>query len=377
MASIQPRGERFQLRVKHALLHKPFFWTFDTESEARAYGEQLEAMLARGIVPVDLAMPSGGGSKDLTLLTRLIKDYEAAAPVAPTDLELLGTISREMGGVRVHDIVYRWVEDYVRDLKIKRNLAPGSIRKRVGTLARVLDWHHRQTTGRDQVNPFRLLPVGYSSYTPAESAKVEPKFDVKRDRRLTVAEDASIRLALSGVKAEGKERALKSDPAFILLYDVLTDAGLRLSEAFKLPVSALQVQSGVLRLSGSRGHRGAEKPRVVPLKPALREKLTKWCEGRVGLMFPFWDGTPEGVKACSKRLTVRFGTLFDYAEVKDLTAHDLRHEAACRWFELKTGEGRWTLSDVEVCRLMGWSNLSMALRYASLRGEDLVARLRA
>jgi hypothetical protein len=38
MASIQNRAGKWQLRVVHKLLPKPFFDTFLDEAEARAYG---------------------------------------------------------------------------------------------------------------------------------------------------------------------------------------------------------------------------------------------------------------------------------------------------------------------------------------------------
>ena len=96
---------------------------------------------------------------------------------------------------------------------------------------------------------------------------------------------------------------------------------------------------------------------------------------RVGLLWPYWNGTPEDLDPATRRLSARFASLFRYADVPALTEHDLRHEATCRWFELRDPAGRWVFSDVEIARIMGWSNLSMALRYASLRGEDLAARL--
>lgn len=66
------------------------------------------------------------------------------------------------------------------------------------------------------------------------------------------------------------------------------------------------------------------------------------------------------------------------AQVHGLAEHDLRHEATCRWFELRRpGGGGWVFSDIEICRIMGWSDPKMALVYASLRGEDLAARIGA
>ena len=79
MASIQKRGERFQLRVKHKLLPRPFFFTFDTEDEARTYGSQLEALLKRGIVPQELLVKPQPA--DDPLLTRVASDYSSQFPV--------------------------------------------------------------------------------------------------------------------------------------------------------------------------------------------------------------------------------------------------------------------------------------------------------
>jgi integrase len=67
--------------------------------------------------------------------------------------------------------------------------------------------------------------------------------------------------------------------------------------------------------------------------------------------------------------------LFEYAGVTDFTEHDLRHTATCNWFMLRDQTGRWMFSDVELCRIMGWTSTRMAVRYASFRAEDLSARL--
>ena len=95
----------------------------------------------------------------------------------------------------------------------------------------------------------------------------------------------------------------------------------------------------------------------------------------MGLLWPYWSGDAADLAPATRRLSARFASLFRYAGLADITEHDLRHEAACRWFEMRDAAGRWVFSDVEVARIMGWASLAMALRYASLRGEDLAARL--
>ena len=71
--TVRQRGKRAELRVKHALLPRPFYFTFDTEAEARSYGEQLDALLARGIVPHE--MLAVDARADDPLLIEVIRAY--------------------------------------------------------------------------------------------------------------------------------------------------------------------------------------------------------------------------------------------------------------------------------------------------------------
>ncbi len=372
------------MRVRHKLLPKPFFHTFDNEADARRYGEQLEALLARGVVPVELMQPKV--QRDEPMLAAVIAQYLRFASPAPTDIELLTLLHRRVDSIRVVNITVQWVEQFIHNMKIKDNYAPGTIRKRVESLGRVLDWHFRRVTeagAHPPANPFRLMPRGYSVYTQrdkdalAESGQGEVKHDVSRNRRLAAHELQAILAALDGVKRPDRERALTVEPAFVLLFQLIVNTGLRLSEAYRLRVEQVDLQRNVLNVEGSKGHRGKLKPRVVPLVPMLRSMLASQVTGQEphALVFPFWDGTEEGRPRAKTRLAMRFRSLFNYAALVDFTEHDLRHEATCRWFEMRDARGGWLFSEVEVCKIMGWSDTRMALRYASLRGEDLAARL--
>ncbi len=384
--NVQQRGEKHQLRVKHRLLPKAFFFTFDTEPEARAYGDQLQRLLDGGVVPLELLEQQAAGARRTAgpLVIEAIRAYLKTGSVTDSDDALLGQMLPELAGVRVGHLTYAWAAEYVSDLKLKRNLAPSSIRKRVGVLARVIDAHHRLAALPGQqppANALRLLPRGYSTYSSADAAKLEAqdkgaRRDVQRDRRLTPDEEARVRAALAGEKRPDRERALEPDPELRMLFDLVVDTGLRLREAYRLRADQVDLKHGLLHVEGSKGHRGVVKPRAVPLKAALLAKLRQYLRGRVGLLFGFWDGSPDDLDKCTRRLSARFSTLFSYAQVDNVTEHDLRHEATCRWVELRSAGGGWVFSDVEVCRIMGWRDPRMMLRYASLRGEDLAARLR-
>lgn len=379
MPSIQKRGNSYQLRVKSKLLPKPFFQSFPTFEQADTFGRTLESLLDRGIVPQELLNQKPAGQRMVDVIDAYIED----ASVTDSDKALLKVVGEEVIGLRMQDLDYAWAEAYVSTLKRVQNLAPGTIRKRVGVLGRVTHWSLTKGGQGTTANPFRLLPVGYSAYS-AKDVKVLPagkalKRDVERNRRLTPAEEVAIRQALSGVKREGHQRALEPDPDFTLLFALILDTGLRLKEAYRLRQGQIDLAKGIINVEGSKGHRGKLKPRTVPLKPSLADALSRFANREakpLSLLFPYWDGEYSGEYRATSKLSARFSKLFEYAGVDDFTEHDLRHEACCRWVELKDAAGRWTFSDVEVCRIMGWSNYSMILRYASLRGEDLAARLR-
>ena len=381
--NVQARGKRHQLRVTHDLLPKAFFATFEGEREARDYGEQLHALLDRGVVPQELlaATPKG----DDPLLIEVIRSYTKAAPITASDDALLGQMLSELVGTRVNGVTHLWVDQYVKNLKLKRAkpIAPSTIRKRIGALGRVLDWHWRRVTPQDKLppaNPFRLLPRGFSLYSQGEAKELAKsdrvaKRDQVRNRRLAPGDEDRILAALAGLKRPDRERALVADPAFTMLFRLIVATGMRLREAYRLRADQIDLKRRLIHVEGSMGHRGAIKPRLVPMTSELNEMLRPWCEGRVGLLFPFWNGAEDDLKKATARLSARFRVLFDYAGVDDMTEHDLRHEATCRWVVMRQPGGGWVFSDVEICRIMGWTSTDMMLTYASLRGEDLAARL--
>ena len=125
--NVQARGSRHQLRVMHGLLPRAFFATFETEREARDYGDQLHAMLDRGVVPQELVAAAPKG--DDPLLMEVIRQYTKAAPITASDDALLSQMMPELVGTRISTITYLWVDRYVRDLKLKRSkpIAPSTI----------------------------------------------------------------------------------------------------------------------------------------------------------------------------------------------------------------------------------------------------------
>lgn len=384
MASITKRGNAWQVRIENKILPKTIFATFDSEPEAAAYARYIEDMLHRGVVPLELL--ERDLAKNGPKLDKLIYNFINDGKAAETDVATLKLLIAEVGKARTNEVTARWSDAWIRDMKQIDHKAPGTIRKRVGALARVLDDYIRNMTKHGDVavaNPLRMLPAGYSQYNKADASSLremgrEVKTDVSRDRRLHPDEVQRIRAALLGEKNPLRQRPLAIDHEFLLFFDLILNHGLRLRETYRLRCDQIDTSKYLMRVEGSKGKAGTLKPRAVPIVPALRSRIAAFISGRDGLVFSFWDGdaADESLKLTTGRLSQRFSALFRYVAVDDLTEHDLRHEACCRWITMKALSGvGWAWSEVEICKILGWTDTKMFLRYASLRGEDLADRM--
>ncbi|MGJ7541559.1 tyrosine-type recombinase/integrase [Variovorax sp. LT1R16] len=331
--TIQERNGRHQLRVKSKLLPGGMvFYTFDTHEEADAYGQHLRKMLKKGVVPA--AILEKVARVDDPLVLEVIREYSKSNAIPDSDEKLLDVIVHHVPGVRMSAITTRWVDEYVRARKLVDNNAPSTIRKKVGLMARIVDWHLRLVTPKDKpipINPLRTLPRGYAVYNREDVKNLGEglvaKRDVERNRRLEESEAAAIRAVLGGLPRTERHGALQARPDHLMLFNLIVDTGLRLLEAYSLRSDQLELERGFIHVDGSKGRNGVLKPRTVPLK---REQLKVYSEGKVGRLFPFWDGTKEGKKIATRDLVQVFGRAFAFAGVEDLKEHDLRHEACCR-----------------------------------------------
>lgn len=222
--NIQERDGRYQLRIKHKLLGRPYFSTFDSEKEAEEYRDTLKSYLKRGIVPRGI-QPDEPSVVD-PLVAEVIRSYEKLGPITPFDGEMLSATMGDFLGVRVSSLTAEWVDVFIKNLKMVANNSPGTIRKKVGVYGRILDWHIRRTTAhgvQKAVNPFRALPRGYSTYTADEASALnkaaekqrsndssskaskpkKAKRDQSRERRLGLGEGDRIEMALLGQRLPG------------------------------------------------------------------------------------------------------------------------------------------------------------------------------
>lgn len=401
MASVRrtPRG-RYELTIRNRLLPKPVYLTFDTEPEARAYGDQVDRLLAAGVVPTDLVRQDVQ-PKHTERLRYIIGAWMASGQPSASDMDLLALLQVELGRVVIADVTYAWAEAWVRAMKLDqdKNYAPSTIRKRIGALSRCLDWWLRQAKDVNFGNPLKLLPRGLAAYSSKDGQDVAAlnaaaaedggksirvRVDVHRERRLRPGEFDKITAALAGAQRPDRERPLSGEdrPALAMLFTLIVWTGLRLREAYTLARGQVNLEARKIAVSTSKQWHGRVKWRDVPIRPELLAPLAQYLQslpddGAQQLIFPFWGGDPAELAKVTGRLSARFRTVFEYAGCDGLTEHDLRHEATCRWYEMRDPRtGGWLLREVEIPAILGWAPGSkMPQRYASFRAEDLAARM--
>jgi integrase len=325
------------------LLPAPVWLTFPDEQTGDAAVKIIEAKLDLGIVPPELV----SDTKGKYTVADMIDLYRGAVAIADTEGPALTIVRNQIGTVMLDDVNYVWVEAWVAAMKARR-LAPGTIRKRVGSFSRVLNW--AVTKGYVASNPTSALTKGYAKYPDGSVV------DTHRDRRLSEDEEAAVREVLSK-KRGGEERTL--------LFDLALETAMRMSEMLWLKWDQIDLKRRTIFLDKTKNG----KKRQVPMSSVVTRLLGGKKQG--GPLFS-WFIPPEKK---IRRRTVRddmssyFGEVFAEAGCPDETFHDLRHEATSRLFE------RTKLSDVEIMKITGHSSPQMLARYANLRASDLAQKL--
>lgn len=384
---LKPSG-KWEIGLRHpSLPGGRKYFSFDTEQEAITYSSQWKMMKQAELPPPsELTKPTTPG--DSVRLMRVLGEWEESGFAAPSQVGTLKKISTEVGSTRLLDADYKWLTGYLRQLKVEKNLSPMSIKHRIQALSRAIDEYLRHNPGVGHSNPVKLLPRGYSGYTDVDAKLVKArggkvKVTNVRDRRLEPGEHEKIVQVLSGYEHPDKDRGLqlKGGNALLTLYLLILNTGLRLQEAFMLKRNQIDMDGKVIRVQNSKQWRGGISYRDVPMRPEVHRALVAYMATRPMLpgawFFPFMEEEGvKGLKTVSQRLSARFTTAFAYMGIEGLHEHDLRHEATCRWLELKDAGGRDMFRLEELNKIMGWKPGSMmAQRYASFRGVDLAQRL--
>lgn len=370
--------------IRRKTLPGPIYLTFPSESEARSYCAQAEAMIDAGNIPhelLDFAKPKAARRDKpepmMAMISQAIREYLLGYHVTDGDIQWLNVLQSEIGTRAVGEVTVQWAMELVRGYKLERNLTPATIRHRIGALRRCLDWH--VTMGNLPLNPLKLLPERYATYNDAERAVVgeedAPDADNARSRRLEDGEEERIRKVLSGdkdyLKELGVERGIRpeSQEQITLIFELAIETAMRMREMFTLTWEQIDLDRRTIFLDRTKNGDN----RQVPLSSVALSVVRKFrTTDSKGIVFPmFWNGDMDkpALRAASNRLSKRWTTVARLAKCDDLHFHDLRHEATSRLFE------RTTLSDVQISRITGHRDPRMLRRYANLRASNLAEML--
>lgn len=367
MSSIkQLKSGNFQLRVQSKLLPLGFYYdTFSSREEAQEYGDRFEALLKQKIVPAALLEKKPAVTS--WMLSRCIAEYAGEGYIASSEIKVLDTIRPSLATESTAGLNYAWCHQWVLRMKREENLAPSTIRHRVGALRRCLDWVVRAHPEVLVTNPLGNMKRGFATYTPDDEKflkKVgkETKLSADRNRRMHEEEEPKI---LAVLEKMPEERAF-----FILALET----AMRMREIYCLTIDQVSIEKKTVSLKKTKNG----DTREVPLPSPARALLTKYMsenadaiKARKGILFPFWNGkkSDADLDATTSELSRTFRRVFAAAKIEDFVFHDIRHEATCRLF-LKS-----TLSDTLIAKITGHRDPRMLKRYASLRGSDLADRL--
>lgn len=399
--AVRPHGKKFQVRIIDKRLPKgKHFRSFASSTDADHYEKEVLASLNRGVVPAfileeDSPVNAGQSYVKSGMLSDLVAAYrEHNASISATDRDLCQILTHYINKTKIQDVTYPWLESFAKFLRVDENLAPNSIRGRVGCLGRAWRWYHAANE-IDAPDPWEKLPEGYSIVTSKKEIEQilesggEIKDGAPRNRRLAPGEYEAIIDVLDGKKVQDDvKQPLIANPEMRALFILITNTGMRLREAYRLRVSSLVESDGVERslaiVQTTKGHRGKVPTREVPILKIVKRELNPWIE-QLGegadLLFPgIWDGSnvEEDLRKTSNSIARKFKNVFKQAGANDLNEHDLRHEATCRWFTLKDPDsGGWFYNQYEIMDFMGWTSPNMISRYLSLRGSSASRAARA
>lgn len=339
---------------KKGLLPKPISLTFYDEKEGDEYCAHLEKLLAKGIVPDAFKNKTA----QINTISDSIKEYRDAVTITDDDHAILGGLSRTIGKKDLDKVDYKWAESWVKDMQMDE-LSPSTIRKKVGALARCLDWVLRREDTMLGANPLRVLPNRYSTTR-------DGKKDIERDRRLKDGEEARILAILNKEKPEGRERALALPHAEALrvMFVLALETAMRMRETYTLTKEQIDVQGRTIHLDKTKNG----DSRQVPMSSVAVLVITNYLNALEGSnLFPFWDGSFDAhkLRATSGRLSQQWSRIFDAAKCPDITYHDLRHESVSRMFE------RTKMTEVKIAKISGHSSTKMLMRYTHLRASAL------
>lgn len=335
MASIFKRTDStgrttFQVKIRRAG-HPALSRTFPSRALAEQWAGEHETQIARG------AMVDPAAARAVTMRTLFIRYMAEVTPRKKGAnqeryvlLALAGSKLAEYSpGTLTPAAVREW-----RDARLSE-VAPATVNRGLAVLSHVIEHARKEWSIGLPVNPV--------------SEVSRPRNPRGRSRRLIGEEEARLLKACGGGRAGGA--AYLRDVVLLAL-----ETAMRRSELLALRWEDIDLDRATAQLHDSKNG----EPRTVPLSQRARAHLREIRPNAgVGRVWP--EATGTGVLQAFRRATRRAG-------LADLRLHDLRHEAASRFFE----KG---LNVMEAASVTGHKDLRMLKRYTHLDASKLALKL--
>jgi integrase len=373
-------GKSFELRITHPKLDKPAYRTCSTLLEAQQVGTQALRALDAGQIPAWLYPQD---QKPIQTIAQAVQGYLAIQRISPSTENVLGTLVRTIGSVRLSEVNYAWTERWIQSMKtVELHSAPGTIRKKKSALSTVFAWVVRTHPLCLAHNPLIDLPRGACSYDRNTKALlldagVDIPEDTERERRISPEEEAKIVAVLQALITESEDDAERARAqSLLLIFRLDLRSAMRLRETYTLTLDQVSVAERTIRLTKTKNGDRRNVPLNTEAVALLQESWPAMEAARKGknLMFPLlWDGDldPDALKRTTAALSARYARVFEKAGLEDIRFHDTRHEAVCRWV-LNAPK---PLTSEFLAKAAGMKDARTRARYLSLRGSELADQL--
>lgn len=332
MATIDKRGDlqwRARVRVKGFPVQTK---TFLTKADAEKWAKVTESEMIRGVF-----IPRSESEKTTLgeIITRYRIEILPSKKGAQQDGYRLKTLAKEFGPYALAAITPAMIAEF-RDKRAKV-VSGQTVIHELGVLTRlfkaaVMDWGI-------------ALPGGI----PTAMVR-KPKREPGRDRRLSPDEEKALLDALTP-KAPGMGA---QNPWIRPAFELAIETGMRRGEMLRLMWDDVDLKKRTAKLRDTKNG----EDRAIPLSTRAVTVLQELPRSISGRVIPISE---NALKLAWQRARKKVGA-------DGLRFHDLRHEAASRFFE----KG---LEIMEVATITGHRSLSMLKRYTHLRAEDLARKL--
>lgn len=265
------------------------------------------------------------------LLDRYQLEITPSKASADREVLRLRLLKRRLGCHYLANLTSRQIASY-RDSRLSEGRAGATVVKELNTLSHAIDTARREWDIFLPQNPVKLVK--------------RPKVAAGRERRLQPGELEKL------LEACRLSRSAKLSDTVLLAIET----AMRLGELLSLEWQDIDLKARTAHLP----HTKNGEPRTVPLSVAAVTLLSNPPSPAVGRVFPQWS------RATSFEHTWRRAVKL--AGLDDLRFHDLRHEAASRFFE----KG---LHPIQVAAITGHRTLQMLKRYTHLKAKDLALLL--